>query len=276
MVDAADLAITGLDSLDPTRPLAAVRASQVPVPDGPVAGRATRADVTSAGRGGVRCRSLRGGRTGRGDRGGVRQDPAPVRPADRPVPGGKHRCARMLTAAEQAAAAAWDAAAAWETCPSAGNGRDASQRLLRRCGGRGRGAGRRGQLHPRVHPGPRRDRLHLGASRPLYYRRALSLRALLGPAATGPAGCRAAWPRGAQRPVRVDLPVEAGPLRAGIRAELAAIAALEPPGAHPAAGRRRLGGPAPARPWGRAAGPLEQLVIAEEMKRAAAAHPGTC
>jgi alkylation response protein AidB-like acyl-CoA dehydrogenase len=106
-----------------------------------------------------------------------------------------------------------------------------------------------------------------------YYRRALSLRALLGPAA--------GWTRrvaelaldGAGRPVRVDLPADAEPLRTGIRAELAAIAALDPPARTP---RLAAGGwvvPHLAAPWGRAAGPLEQLVIAEEMKQAGLRPP---
>ena len=101
-----------------------------------------------------------------------------------------------------------------------------------------------------------------------YYRRALSLRALLGPATDWARRVAELALGGARRPVRVDLPADAGPLRAQIRTELASIAALEPP---ERTTRLAAGGwvvPHLPAPWGRAAGPLEQLVIAEEMKQA--------
>ena len=102
----------------------------------------------------------------------------------------------------------------------------------------------------------------------LYYRRALSLQALLGPAADWARRVAELALDGVRRPVRVDLPADAEPLRTGIRAELAAIAALEPPAR--TAGLAAGGWVVPhlPAPWGRAAGPLEQLVIAEEMKQA--------
>ena len=106
-----------------------------------------------------------------------------------------------------------------------------------------------------------------------YYRRALSLRALLGPAAEWARRVAELALDGARRPVRVDLPEDAEPLRTGIRAELAAIAALEPPAR---TARLAAGGwvvPHLPAPWGRAAGPLEQLVIAEEMKQAGLRAP---
>jgi alkylation response protein AidB-like acyl-CoA dehydrogenase len=62
-------------------------------------------------------------------------------------------------------------------------------------------------------------------------------------------------------------------VRRQIRAELAGIAALEPPARTP---RLAAGGwvvPHLPAPWGRAAGPLEQLVIAEEMKNAGLRAP---
>src|SRR5262249_43404592 len=108
----------------------------------------------------------------------------------------------------------------------------------------------------------------------LYYRRALSLRALLG--APGEWAQRVAGLAlaGARRPIGIDLPPEAEPLRARVRADLTAIAA-----ASPADRARSLaeGGwvvPHLPRPWGRAAGPLEQLVIAEEMRAAGLRAPG--
>ena len=106
-----------------------------------------------------------------------------------------------------------------------------------------------------------------------YYRRALSLRALLGPSAQWARRVAELALGGARRPVRVNLPADAEPLRTGIRAELAAIAALEPPAR--TAGLAAGGWVVPhlPAPWGRAAGPLEQLVIAEEMKQAGLRAP---
>ena len=127
----------------------------------------------------------------------------------------KHRCARMLTAAEQAAAAAWDAAGrlgrAWPRRRGTDAGAaelaaavaavvalDAAVSCTHECiqvlGGIG---------YTWEHPAH------------LYYRRALSLRALLGPAADWARRVAELALGGARRPVRVDLPADAEPLRTG-------------------------------------------------------------
>ena len=114
MVDAADLTVTGLDSLDPGRPLATVRASQVRVPAGRVLPGLTRTEVTSLAAALFAAEAC-------GVAGWAVQtaaDYARIR-HQFGLPIGqfqavKHRCARMLTAAEQAAAATWDAVAACE------------------------------------------------------------------------------------------------------------------------------------------------------------------
>jgi alkylation response protein AidB-like acyl-CoA dehydrogenase len=271
VADAADLAITGLDSLDPTRPLAAVRAGRVPVPAGRVLPGLTRTDVTSLAA--VLFAAEACGIAGWAVQ--TAAEHARVRHQfGRPIgqfQAVKHRCARMLTATEQAAAAAWDAATAWDA-PADAPGEDATggpagrhfaaavaavvaldaavsctHECIQVLGGIG---------YTWEHPAH------------WYYRRALSLRALLGPSGDWARQAAELALGGAHRPVRVDLPAEAGPLRAQIRADLAAIAALEPPARTP---RLAAGGwvvPHLPAPWGRAAGPLEQLVIAEEMKRA--------
>jgi alkylation response protein AidB-like acyl-CoA dehydrogenase len=184
----------------------------------------------------------------------------------------KHRCARMLIAAEQAAAASWDAVAACDARDDGGSGTpapsefaaavaafvalDAAVSCTHECiqvlGGIG---------YTWEHPAHR------------YYRRALSLRALLGPSAQWARQVAELALDGARRPARVDLPADAEPLRTGIRAELAAVAALEPPAR--TAGLAAGGWVVPhlPAPWGRAASPLEQLVIAEEMKHAGLRAP---
>ena len=182
----------------------------------------------------------------------------------------KHRCAWMLTAAEQAAAAAWDAARALQ---DAGPG-DAA------------GADLAAAVAALVAPDAAVTCAHeciqvLGGvgytwehDAHLYYRRALSLRALLGGSGGWAQRVAGLALDGAHRPARIDLPPEAAPLRSQVRADLAAIAAARPADSN---GRLAEGGwvtPHLPRPWGRAAGPLEQLVIAEEMRSAGLRAPG--
>ncbi len=78
----------------------------------------------------------------------------------------KHKCAEMIADTERATAAVWDAARAideagqnnWDTAAP-----QASPRGIRRRGGGDAGPGRRPTMRPGLHPGARRDRLHLGA-----------------------------------------------------------------------------------------------------------------
>jgi 3-oxochol-4-en-24-oyl-CoA dehydrogenase len=264
-VDAADLEITVLDSLDLTRPSARVHADHVFVPaDRIVAGLATAtatalaATLFGAEASGIADWALH-----------TAAEYAKIRHQfGRPIgqfQAVKHRCAWMLTAAEQAAAAVWDAARAQPGRTGGDEGRepefaaavaavvavDAAVSCADQCiqvlGGIG---------YTWEHDAH------------LYYRRALSLRALLGPSGEWAQRVAALALDGVSRPLQVDLPDAAQPLRAQIRDELAAIAALEPP-----ARIRRLAEdgwvtPHLPRPWGRGADPLEQVIIAQEMKAA--------
>ena len=193
----------------------------------------------------------------------------------------KHRCAWMLTAAEQAAAVAWDAARTPPDRPAAGTPARASGR---------RAAGRQREFAASVAAVVAVDAAVSCAHEciqvlggigytwehdaHLYYRRAMSLRALLGPSdewARRVAGLAMA---GVRRPVQVELPDGDAAVRAAIRAELAEIAALA--GAERTE-RLAAGGwvvPHLPRPWGRAASPLEQLVIDQEMRAAGLARAG--
>jgi 3-oxochol-4-en-24-oyl-CoA dehydrogenase len=182
----------------------------------------------------------------------------------------KHRCARMLVAAEQAAAAVWDAARAIDTrgistvgdaevdvaaAAAAVLAGDAAVYCAHECiqvlGGIGY------TWEHEAH---------------LYYRRAMTLRALLGSAIPSESGWKERLAGfaldGFSRPVRLELPGGDDDLRAAIRAELREVATLQ--------GRERnaalaAGGwvlPHMPRPWGRGAGALEQLVIDEELRTA--------
>jgi 3-oxochol-4-en-24-oyl-CoA dehydrogenase len=270
VADATGLTITPVDSLDLTRPAGRVRAEQLVMPAGRVltglrpglvmslaaallaaeaCGIADWAVATAAGYAKIRHQFGRP----------IGQFQAV-----------KHRCAWMLTAAEQAAAAAWDAARA---LPGAGP--------VEAAGGEFAAA-----VAALVAPDAAVTCAHeciqvLGGigytwehDAHLYYRRALSLRALLGGSGEWAQRVAGLALDGAHRPLGIDLPPEAAPVRTQVRAELAAIAAADPAGRK---GRLAEGGwvtPHLPRPWGRAAGPLEQLVIAEEMRAAGLRAPG--
>ena len=182
--------------------------------------------------------------------------------------GVKHRCARMLTAAEQAAAAVWDAARAHGDA-----GATAPERELAAA------------VAAVVSLGAAVSCAHdaiqvLGGigytwdhDAHLYYRRALSLRALLGPSGAWATRAAELALGGTRRTLEVDLADEAAAERGRIRAQLRAIATLDR-GKH--ARELASGGwvmPHLPRPWGRAAGPAEQVIVAQEMKAAGLQPP---
>ena len=186
----------------------------------------------------------------------------------------KHRCARMLAAAEQAAAVVWDAARAMDDAATAeGTGRDfavaaaaalaadAAVTCVHECiqvlGGIGY------TWEHEAH---------------LYYRRAMTLRALLGAACPAGQGWRqrtaALALDGQRRRVRLELPGGDGDLRASIRSELAEIAKLTGAERNAALAAGGWVMPHMPKPWGRAAGALEQLIIDEELRAASIHVPG--
>jgi alkylation response protein AidB-like acyl-CoA dehydrogenase len=262
VLEAADLEITALDGLDLTRPLGTVTADHVPVPAGRVLARTDRVTVTSlaailfgAEACGIAAWAVR-----------TATEYAKIRHQfGRPIgqfQAVKHRCARMLTSAEQAEAAVWDAARAepgedreFAASVAAVAAIDAAVETANDCiqtlGGIG---------YTWEHDAH------------LYYRRALSLRALLGPSARWAEQVGQLALASGIKPPKVELPDGDAEFRAQVRAELAELSQLT--------GRERTrqlaaGGwvmPHLPRPWGRAAKPLEQLVIDEEL-RAAGVRP---
>jgi len=274
--DAASLEISDLQGLDLTRPMARVRADHVTVPAGrllPGLSRATVSSLAATLFGAEACGIADWAVQTAADYAKMRHQ------FGRPIgqfQAVKHRCARMLTAAEQAAAAVWDAA---QACPAGAAARargsiaefefaagvaasvaidaavSCSDQCIQVLGGIGY------TWEHEAH---------------LYYRRAMSLRALLGPAGEWKQRVAELAMAGATRPVRLQLADADGDsaLRSGLRAELARVAALS--------GRDRTdalaaGGwvmPHLPRPWGRGAGAYEQLVIDEEMRAAGVRAPG--
>ena len=262
-IDAASLDVSALESLDLTRPVARVRAGRAAVPADRLLTGLNRAAVTSlaailfgAEASGIADWATR-----------AASEYAKIRHQfGRPIgqfQAVKHRCARMLTEAEQAAAAVWDAARAepgeqreFAAAVAAVVALDAAVWCAHQCiqvlGGIGY------TWEHEAH---------------LYYRRALSLRALLGPSGDWAEHVADLALSGVSRPVQVELPGGDAELRAQIREELSEIAKLT--------GRDRQeriadGGwvvPHLPGPWGRDAGALEQVVIAQEMRAAGVRGP---
>jgi 3-oxochol-4-en-24-oyl-CoA dehydrogenase len=286
-IDATSVEITAADSLDLTRPVATVRASRAVVPAGRLLTGLDRRGVTSltAILFGAEASGIADWATS------TAAEYAKIRHQfGRPIgqfQAVKHRCARMLTAAEKAAAAVWDAARAAGASETGVSGTGVS--------GTGDGAESAGQSEEAEFAAAAAAVVALDAAvlcahqciqvlggigytwehdAHLYYRRALSLRALLGSSVYWAEHVARLALRGVSRSAHLDLGGEDAQLRQRIREELSLIAGLT--------GRDRVerlaadGWVAPhlPRPWGRAAGPLEQVVIDQEM-RAAAVRPPT-
>ncbi len=272
--DAADLDITPADSLDLTRQIGQVSADKVIVPPGRQLtalpdGRA--ADLAAALLGaeavGIASWAVQ-----------TATDYAKLRHQfGRPIgqfQAVKHRCARMLVAAEQAAAVVWDAARALDDALADGTGHayaaaaagalaaDAAVSCAHECiqvlGGIG---------YTWEHDAH------------LYYRRAMTLSALLRSAVPEDPGWRQRLARlalsGERRPVKLELPDDgdAG-LRESIRSELAEIVPLTGADRNEALGAGGWVLPHLPKPWGRGAGALEQLLIDEELRAAQIHVPG--
>ena len=242
-VDAADLEITALDSLDLTRPSAQVHADHVFVAaDRIVAGlgAATAATLAATLFGAEACGIADWAVHTAAEYAKIRHQ------FGRPIgqfQAVKHRCAWMLTVAEQAAATVWDAARAHQGGADGAPGREAefaasvaavmaidaavscAHECIQVLGGIG---------YTWEHDAH------------LYYRRALSLRALLGPSGEWAYRVAGLALDGVSRPPQVDLPAAAEQLRAQVRDELAAIAALEPAARTERLAGRRLGDPPPS------------------------------
>jgi len=258
VVDAADAVIEAGDSLDLTRPVGSVRVSDATVPlerilHGPIR------DLAVVVLGAEAC-----GLAGRATEDATAY--AKLREQfGRPIgqfQGVKHKIARMLIATERARAAVWDAARAID----AGERADQRGYAIGVAGAlAGDAAVTCAQDNIQVHGGIGYTFEH---DAHLIYRRALTLRALTGRASAHHARVARLALDGLRRPIEVDLPEEAAPLRARIRKEVAELAEMDPLTQRAAMAEGGWVTPHLPRPWGRDAGPLEQIVIQQELRRA--------
>jgi 3-oxochol-4-en-24-oyl-CoA dehydrogenase len=183
----------------------------------------------------------------------------------------KHRCARMLVAAEQATAAVWDAARALDSGEAGSEFAAAAAAVLAT-----EAAVSCAHECIQVLGGIGYTWEH---DAHLYYRRAMTIRALLSETGHADGSWRRRLARlalaGGRREIRLELPGGGDDeLRASIRAELAEIARLPGAGRNAALGAGGWVLPHMPKPWGRGAGALEQLIIDEELRTAGLHVPG--
>ncbi|WP_043646361.1 acyl-CoA dehydrogenase [Nocardia thailandica] len=172
--------------------------------------------------------------------------------------GVKHKCAHMGIALEKARAVLWDAAFAldrgddnadYAAAIAALVVPDAAVQVAQDC--------------IQVHGGIGFTWEH---DAHLYYRRALALRGALGVRDERAERVAAYALAGATLSTELDLPAEAEEIRAAVRADLAGIAELDEDDQLIALGDGGWNLPHLPAPYGRSAGPLEQVVIAQEIK----------
>lgn len=171
----------------------------------------------------------------------------------------KHKCAEMIADTERATAAVWDAARALDDAGESSSDVEfaaavaatlapaTAQRCTQDCIQVHGGIGFTWEHHTNV-----------------YYRRALMLAACFGRGSEYPQRVVDTATTAGMRPVDIDLDPSTEKLRAQIRAEVAALKAMprEPRTVAIAEGGWVL--PYLPKPWGRAASPVEQIIIAQE------------
>ena len=265
-VDAADVTLTRVESLDRVRRVASVE----------VNGLAVAADRVLDGLTTARVKDLAAALFGAESAGlagwlvTTAAEYAKVREQfGRPIgqfQGVKHKAARSLIALEQARAAAWDAARALDEGTAEAGFAAAVSAVI--------------ALDAGVQTA--RDAIQiLGGigftwehDAHVYLRRALTLRSLLGPAKEWAAEVAGLALDGRRREVVLELDEDAQPLRERIRAEVAELAGVEDKEElHARLGDEGWSVPHFPKPWGREAGPVEQILIQQELKAAKVKAP---
>jgi alkylation response protein AidB-like acyl-CoA dehydrogenase len=299
-VDATELNITPLASLDATRRSARVAADGVRVPaeriltgldtDSVVDLAAVLLGADAAGVAGWCVRTA--------------AEYAKVREQfGRPIgqfQGIKHKCARMLIEFEQATAAVWDAAralgephpdadgeartgAAWAAPTDTDGGVGKAGKASKAARDERRfAAAVAAIIAPDAAVRCARDCVQvLGGigftwehDAHLYLRRASTLRRLLGPSRGWASAVGRLALSGVRRPAEVELDDDTLPLRRRIREQLAELAAISDTAERNAAmGDQGWTAPHLPQPWGRDASPLEQVLIHQEMRAAGIRPP---
>ncbi len=177
----------------------------------------------------------------------------------------KHKCAEMVADTERATAAVWDAARAidegagdveFAAAVAATLAPTAAQRCTQDC--------------IQVHGGIGYTWEH---DTNVYYRRALMLAACFGRRSEHPQRVVDTATTTGMRPVNIDLDPDTEKLRAEIRAEVAALKAMDRSPRRVAIAEAGWVLPYLPKPWGRASGPIEQIIIAQEFSTGRVKRP---
>ncbi|MFD3543071.1 acyl-CoA dehydrogenase [Streptomyces sp. NPDC058662] len=258
-VDAAALHIRTQESADPTRPTAEVRARGVAVP----AGRLLELDAAQVRD--LACTLFAADACGTAARAlHTAAEYAKVREQfGRPIgrfQGVKHLCADMLVRLEQARALAWDAANSADepaevrslvAALAAGTALDAAYSCAKDCIQILGGIGFTWEHDAHI-----------------YLRRAVVARQLLGPGDGHRARAVRLAAAGARRELRLELPAEAEAYRAGARAAIGDAVGLDAAAARRILAPTGYAAPHLPPPYGLGAGPVEQLVVQQELRAA--------
>jgi alkylation response protein AidB-like acyl-CoA dehydrogenase len=263
VLDAGQLEIEPVESIDPLRPLAHVRANAVEVGDDRVLSnlsrtlaRALMSTLLSAEAVGVSRWAV-----------DTASAYAKIREQfGRPIgqfQAIKHKCAEMIADTERATAAVWDAARAIDESRESGSADTAFEFAAAVAATLAPVAAQRcTQDCIQVHGGIGFTWEH---DTNVYYRRALVLAACFGRAADYPQQVVDVATTTGMRKLDIDLDPETEKLREEIRAEVAALKAL-PKGTERNTAIAEGGWVQPhlPKPWGRASDPVEQIIIAQE------------
>ena len=267
VLDADQVEIEPVKSVDPLRPLAHVRANAVEVADDRVLTNLSR----------TRARALMSTLLSAECIGVARwatdtaSEYAKIREQfGRPIgqfQAIKHKCANMIAETERATAAVWDAARAIDEDPQTSNYEFAAAVAA--------------TLAPVAAQHTTQDciQVHGGIGftwehdTNVYYRRAIVLAACFGRAADYPQQVVDVATSTGMRPINIDLDPDTEKLREEIRAEVAALKALPSEERVTAIAEGGWVSPHLPTPWGRAAQPIEQIIIAQEFSTGRVKRP---
>ncbi|BBY49970.1 acyl-CoA dehydrogenase [Mycolicibacterium arabiense] len=183
----------------------------------------------------------------------------------------KHKCANMIAETERATAAVWDAARAIDELAEKGAEGSAFEFA----------AAVAGTLAPAATLHTTQDciQVHGGIGftwehdTNVYYRRAIVLAASFGRAADYPQRVVDVATSTGMRPIEVDLDSDTQKLREEIRAEVAALKAMPSEDRTTAIAEGGWVQPHLPKPWGRSASPIEQIITAQEFSTGRVKRP---
>jgi len=261
VIDAADLEIEEVRSVDPLRPVAHVRANAVEVPDDRVLSNLSRARARSVISTLLSAEAIGVARWATDSA----AEYAKIREQfGRPIgqfQAVKHKCANMIAVTERATGAVWDAARAIDET-TAGSA-DAHPEFA---------AAVAATLAPAAAQQCAQDciQVHGGIGftwehdTNVYYRRALAISACFGRIDDYPQLVVDTATTTGMRGIDIDLDPDTEKLRDEIRAEVAALKAIPREERNTAIAEGGWVQPHLPKPWGRAANPIEQIIIAQE------------